>query len=73
MRCVLVQCTSLLEAILLSYYFTRDYNLSFFTNEIFLQNNVYFDSDLVWLMQLIIIKVKQSCCTCRIFSTLNSY
>ena len=73
MRCFLVQCTSLLEAILLSYYFTRDYNLSFFTNEIFLQNNVYFDSDLVWLMQLIIIKVKQSCCMCKEFSTLNSY
>ena len=35
--------------------------------------NLYFDTDLVWRMQLMIIKGYDSCCLCREFSTLSSH
>ena len=39
-----------------------------FTLPKMVSNAIYiFDSDLVWRMQLMIIKVKNSCCVCREF------
>ena len=45
------------------------YSLAGITNFYFL---IYmFDSDFVWQMQLMILKVKNSCCVCRKFLTFN--
>ena len=44
-----------------------------YKNYYFRANNIYFDSDLVWRMQLMIIKGKNSCCVCYEFLTFNAY